>query len=130
MEIFVRSYVDSDGDGIGDLAGLTSKLSHIADLGIGAIWLMPIYPTPFVDSGYDVAQYCSINPDYGTLADFDALLARAHELGIRVFLDGVFNHTSDQLLPAGHARPELRQPRGAAGGARPVFAGPVPGAAA
>ena len=96
MEIFVRSYYDSDGDGIGDFPGLTQKLPYLTDLGIGALWLMPIYPTPFFDSGYDVADYEAINPDYGTMEDFTAFLARAHELGLRVFLDGVFNHTSEQ----------------------------------
>jgi len=94
MEIFVRSYADSDGDGIGDLPGLTAKLPYLAELGIGALWLPPLYPTPFVDSGYDVADYTAINPDYGTMDDFLTFLARAHELGLRVFLDGVFNHTS------------------------------------
>lgn len=94
MEIFPRSYQDSDGDGIGDLPGLTSKLPYIADLGIGGIWLTPIYPTPFLDSGYDVADYTAINPDYGDMGDFLALLDKAHDLGVRVFLDGVFNHSS------------------------------------
>ncbi|HPQ71831.1 MAG TPA: alpha-amylase family glycosyl hydrolase [bacterium] len=96
MEIFVRSYADSDGDGIGDLPGLTARLPYLAQLGVGALWLTPIYPTPFVDSGYDVADYTAINPDYGTMDDFLAFLARAHELGLHVFLDGVFNHTSDR----------------------------------
>ena len=96
MEIFPRSYADSNDDGIGDLPGLTAKLPYIADLGVGALWLTPIYPTPFVDSGYDVADYTGINPDYGTLDDFDALIDEAHALGLRVFMDGVFNHTSDQ----------------------------------
>ena len=96
MEIFPRSYSDSDGDGIGDLAGLTAKLPYLEDLGVGGIWLTPIYPTPFVDSGYDVADYRAVNPDYGTMEDFTAFLQRAHELGIRVFLDGVFNHTSSE----------------------------------
>jgi len=96
MEVFPRSYCDSNGDGIGDIPGLTSKLCHVADLGIGGIWLTPIYPTPFVDSGYDVADYLSINPDYGTMEDFLEFLGRAHDLGLRVFLDGVFNHTSSE----------------------------------
>ena len=94
MEIFVRSYKDSNGDGIGDFPGLTSKLSHVADLGVRAIWLMPIYPTPYFDSGYDVADYTSINPDYGAMDDFIEFLDQAHALGLKVFLDGVFNHTS------------------------------------
>jgi len=96
MEIFPRSYSDSDGDGIGDIPGLTSRLSYLSDLGIGGVWLTPIYPTPFADSGYDVADYMSINPDYGTMDDFLGFLDQAHDLGIRVFLDGVFNHTSSE----------------------------------
>jgi len=96
MEILTRSFQDSDGDGIGDLPGLTSRLAYLADLGIGGIWLTPIYPTPFVDSGYDVADYENINPDYGTLDDFLTFLDEAHARGLRVFMDGVFNHTSDR----------------------------------
>jgi glycosidase len=94
QEVYVRSYFDSDGDGIGDFPGLTEKLPYLARLGVGALWLMPMYPTPFFDSGYDVADYEAINPDYGTMDQFQAFLAAAHALGIRVFLDGVFNHTS------------------------------------
>ncbi|MFO0571252.1 MAG: alpha-amylase family glycosyl hydrolase [Polyangiaceae bacterium] len=95
-EVFVRSYQDSNGDGIGDLAGLTSKLDYLKELGIDAIWLMPIFPTPFKDSGYDISDYRGVNPDYGTLADFDALVAAAHERKIRVIMDLVLNHTSNQ----------------------------------
>jgi alpha-glucosidase len=94
MQIFLRSFYDSNGDGIGDLRGLIVKLPYLAELGIGAIWLNPIYPSPFFDSGYDVADYEAINPDYGTLDDFRELLDRAHELGIRIVMDGVFNHSS------------------------------------
>jgi alpha-glucosidase len=94
QEIFVRSYQDSDGDGIGDFPGLISRLPYLADLGVGGVWLMPMYPTPFFDSGYDVADYEAINPDYGTMTEFQTFLAEAHKLGIRVFIDGVFNHTS------------------------------------
>ncbi|MCA9609630.1 MAG: hypothetical protein KC619_28725, partial [Myxococcales bacterium] len=93
-ELWVRSFQDSDGDGIGDLAGLTSRLDYLADLGVGGLWLMPIYPSPLADSGYDVADYVGVHPDYGTLADFDALIAAAHERGLRIYLDLVFNHTS------------------------------------
>lgn len=95
-EIYVRSFQDSDGDGIGDLPGLVSRLDYLKELGVDAIWLMPIMPTPFKDSGYDVSDYRDVNPDYGTLADFDALLAAAHERKMRVIMDLVLNHTSDQ----------------------------------
>lgn len=95
-EVYVRSFQDSNGDGIGDLKGLTSRLDDLKALGVDALWLMPIMPTPFVDSGYDTADYTAINPDYGTLADFDALLAAAHARGMRVMIDLVLNHTSDQ----------------------------------
>ncbi|MCB9596357.1 MAG: DUF3459 domain-containing protein [Sandaracinaceae bacterium] len=93
-ELWVRSFQDSDGDGIGDLAGLTSRLDYLADLGITGIWLMPIFPSPLADSGYDVADYVDVHPDYGTLADFDALTEAAHARGLRIYLDLVFNHTS------------------------------------
>lgn len=95
-EVYVRSLQDSNGDGIGDLNGLTSRLDDLHALGIDALWLMPIMPTAFADSGYDVSDYVAVNPDYGTLDDLDALLAAAHERGMRVILDLVLNHTSDQ----------------------------------
>jgi glycosidase len=95
-EVDVRSFMDSNGDGIGDLAGLTSKLDYLKDLGIDAIWLMPVYPTAFKDSGYDISDYRNIDSDYGDLAAFDALLAAAHQRGMRVIMDLVLNHTSDQ----------------------------------
>ncbi len=93
-EVYVRSFTDTNGDGIGDLAGLTSRLDYLKGLGIDALWLMPIMPTPFKDSGYDVADYRAIDPDYGDMAAFDAFLAAAHAHGMRVFLDLVLNHTS------------------------------------
>lgn len=92
-EIFVRSFADSDGDGIGDLRGVTEKLDYLHDLGIGGIWLMPINPSPSYH-GYDVEDYTAVNPDYGTMEDFDAMLSKAHSLGIKVVLDFVINHTS------------------------------------
>jgi alpha-glucosidase len=95
-EVYVRSFADTNGDGIGDLAGVTAHLDDLKSLGVDAIWLMPIMPSPFKDSGYDVADYVSVNPDYGTIADFDALLKAAHDRGMRVILDWVLNHTSDQ----------------------------------
>ncbi len=95
-ELYVRSFQDSDGDGIGDFRGATSRLDYLKSLGVDALWLMPIMPTPFKDSGYDIADYRGINPDYGTLADFDEFLAEARKRGIRVVIDLVLNHTSDQ----------------------------------
>jgi glycosidase len=95
-EVYVRSFNDSNGDGIGDLAGLTSKLDYLQGLGIDALWLMPIMPTAFKDSGYDVSDYRNIDPDYGDLTAFDTFLAAAHQRNIRVMLDLVLNHTSSQ----------------------------------
>ena len=95
-QIYPRSFADSNGDGIGDLNGIIDKLDHLADLGIDAIWLSPINPSPDVDFGYDVADYLDIDPKYGTLADFDRLVVTAHQRGIRVIVDLVLNHTSDQ----------------------------------
>ena len=95
-EVPVRAFYDSNGDGIGDLNGLTEKLDYICDLGVGAIWLLPIYPSPLRDDGYDVADFRSIHPDLGTLDDFRRLLDRAHAAGLRVLVDLVLNHTSDQ----------------------------------
>ncbi len=93
-EVFVRSLQDSDGDGVGDLPGLTSRLGELQALGVDALWLMPIMPSPLADAGYDVSDYLGIHPDYGTMADLDALLAAAHARGMRVMLDLVLNHTS------------------------------------
>jgi alpha-amylase len=94
-EVFVRSFADSDGDGVGDLKGLTAHLDYLADLGVEAVWLMPIFPSPSYH-GYDVTDYRAIHPAYGTLADFDAFLAAAHQRGIAVLLDFVLNHASSQ----------------------------------
>ncbi|MBI4613564.1 MAG: maltose alpha-D-glucosyltransferase [Planctomycetes bacterium] len=94
-EVYVRGYFDSNADGIGDLPGLTSKLDYIRDLGVNAIWLLPIFPSPLRDDGYDVSDFRGIHPDLGTLDDFRRLLDRAHELGLRVLVDLVLNHTSD-----------------------------------
>ena len=95
-EIYVRSFQDSDGDGLGDLEGIRSRLPYLRDLGVDALWLTPFYPSPQADHGYDVADYCDVDPRFGTLADFDAIVAGAHELGIRVTVDIVPNHTSDR----------------------------------
>lgn len=95
-EINVRSFYDSNGDGIGDLPGLTSKLDYLQWLGVNCIWLLPVYPSPLYDGGYDISNYSDILPAYGTLADFKTLLAEAHLRDIRVITDLVLNHTSDQ----------------------------------
>jgi alpha-glucosidase len=110
-EVYVRSFQDSNGDGIGDLPGLTSRLDDLKALGVDALWLMPIMPTPFKDSGYDVADYEAINPDYGTLADFDALLAAAQERKMRVIIDLVLNHTSDQHAWFQESRQDQTNPK-------------------
>ena len=95
-EIYPRSFADSNNDGIGDLKGITSKLDYLKDLGVDAIWITPCFPSPQVDFGYDVSDYENIDPMYGTLADFDTLVSEAKKRNIRVILDFVMNHTSDQ----------------------------------
>ncbi len=95
-EIYPRSFQDSNGDGIGDLNGITSRLDYLRDLGVDAIWMTPVYPSPQVDFGYDISDYEAIDPQYGTLADFDRLVAEAKRRNIRVVMDMVLNHTSDQ----------------------------------
>ena len=95
-QIYPRSFADSNNDGLGDLPGITAKLEYLADLGVDALWLSPIYPSPDKDFGYDVSDYVEIDPRFGSLADFDLLLSEAHQRGIRIVLDLVLNHTSDQ----------------------------------
>ncbi|MCU1398137.1 MAG: HAD-superfamily hydrolase, subfamily variant 3 [Acidimicrobiales bacterium] len=95
-EIYLRSFLDSDGDGLGDLGGISAKLDVLDRLGVDVVWITPFYPSPGKDQGYDVANYVDVDPAFGTLADFDHLVARATELGMRVFVDIVPNHSSDQ----------------------------------
>jgi alpha-glucosidase len=95
-QIYPRSFQDSNGDGLGDLVGIERRLDYLAELGVDAIWISPIYPSPMADFGYDVADYCDVDPRFGTLADFDRLIASAHDRHLRVLLDFVPNHSSDR----------------------------------
>jgi alpha-glucosidase len=140
-QVYPRSFSDADGDGVGDLPGITSRLDALAELGIDAIWLSPFMTSPQRDAGYDVADYCDVDPLFGTLADFDALLAAAHERGIRLVVDLVPNHSSSdhpwfrEALAAGPGSPEraryvFRDGRGRGGALPPnnwksVFGGPA-----
>ena len=95
-QVHVKSFFDSNDDGIGDFKGLTQKLDYIRDLGVTAIWVMPFYPSPLRDDGYDIADYRGINESYGTMADFRRFVREAHDRGLRVITELVINHTSDQ----------------------------------
>ena len=140
-QVYLRSFADGDGDGVGDIAGLRARLPYLRDLGADAIWLNPWYPSPMVDGGYDVSDYRDIAPVFGTLATADALIGEAHEQGLRVLIDLVPNHTSDRhpwfqaALAAGPGSPErerywFRRGRGEAGELPPnnwesAFGGPA-----
>lgn len=140
-QIYPRSFADHNGDGTGDIRGMIDRLPYLAELGVDAVWVSPWYPSPLADGGYDVADYRAIHPDFGTLADADDFVARAHELGLRVFIDLVPNHCSDEhpwfraALAAGPGSPErelfwFRDGRGPDGGLPPndwqaVFGGPA-----
>jgi alpha-glucosidase len=140
-QIYPRSFADGNGDGLGDLPGATGRLEYLAGLGVDAIWLSPFYRSPMVDGGYDVADYRDVDPAFGTLADFDALVSRAHGLGIRVIVDLVPNHCSSlhpwflAALEAGPGSPErsrfwFRPGRGSSGELPPndwqsIFGGPA-----
>src|SRR5436190_1650122 len=95
-QVHVKSFADSNGDGIGDFPGLIEKLDYLQDLGVTALWLLPFYPSPLRDDGYDIADYSNIHSSYGTLADFRLFLREAHRRGLRVITELVINHTSDQ----------------------------------
>jgi len=110
-QVYPRSYQDSDGDGVGDLRGITRRLDHIAGLGVDAVWISPVFRSPMKDFGYDVSDYRDIDPLFGTLADFDALVARAHALGLRVMIDLVLSHTSDQHPWFHESRASRQNPR-------------------
>ena len=95
-QIYPRSFQDFDGDGVGDLVGIIRRLPYLIELGIDAVWLSPIFPSPMADFGYDISDYTGIDPIFGTMSDFDALAGAVHEHGLKIILDFVPNHTSDQ----------------------------------
>ncbi|MBU1384275.1 MAG: alpha-glucosidase family protein [Alphaproteobacteria bacterium] len=110
-QVYPRSFADSNGDGVGDLQGVTGRLDHIASLGVDAVWLSPFFTSPMKDFGYDVSDYRDVDPVFGALADFDALIARAHELGLKIIIDLVFAHTSDQHAWFHESRQSRANPR-------------------
>ena len=120
-QIYTRSFQDTNGDGIGDLKGIERRLDYLASLGVDAIWISPIYPSPMADFGYDVADYCGIDSRFGALDDFDDLLAQAHARGLKVLLDFVPNHTSDQH-PRAAPRAPIRNGTGTSGAIPPPMA--------
>src|SRR5689334_10814882 len=140
-QVYIRSFADGDGDGLGDIAGIRSRLPYLRDLGVDAVWINPWYPSPMADAGYDVSDYRDIEPRFGTLADAEALIAEAHGHGLRVLLDIVPNHTSSahpwfvEALAGGPGSPArahylFRPGRGADGELPPndwrsVFGGPA-----
>jgi alpha-glucosidase len=117
-QVYIRSFADSDGDGVGDMPGIRSRLGYLSELGVDALWITPFYPSPMADGGYDVSDYRDVEPVFGTLADFDAMIADAHAFGLRVIVDIVPNHSSDQ-----HAwfQEALASPPGSPARARYVF---------
>ena len=120
-QVYPRSFQDTNGDGIGDLKGITSRLDYLADLGVDVVWLSPVYKSPQDDNGYDISDYQDIDPLFGTLEDMDELLAEAHKRGLKIVMDLVVNHTSDE-----HAWFLFRRFRlGVRSEARRVFLPPV-----
>ena len=120
-QIYPRSFMDSNGDGVGDLPGITQRLDYLSDtLGVDAIWLSPIYPSPMHDFGYDVADYCDIHPMFGTLEDFDRLLEETHRRGLKMILDLVPNHTSDEHPWFLESRGSRENPKRAQPGCAPI----------
>jgi maltose alpha-D-glucosyltransferase / alpha-amylase len=109
-EVYVRAFRDSNGNGHGDLKGLTSKLDYLQDLGVNCLWLLPIYPSPLNDDGYDIADFYNIHSDYGTLDDFIELVDETHSRGMRIITDLVLNHTSDQHPWFQAARSDRKSP--------------------
>ena len=95
-QIYPRSFADSNGDGIGDLPGITAKLPYVASLGVDIVWISPFFKSPMADFGYDVSDYCDVDPLFGTLDDFDRLLEKAHQLGLKIMIDQVLSHCADQ----------------------------------
>ncbi|HWQ85098.1 alpha-glucosidase [Brevundimonas sp.] len=110
-QVYPRSFADTNGDGVGDLAGVTAHLDHIASLGVDGVWLSPFFTSPMKDFGYDVADYCDVDPIFGSLADFDRLIARAHELDLKIITDLVFAHTSDKHAWFEESRQSRANPR-------------------
>jgi alpha-glucosidase len=110
-QIYPRSFADANGDGIGDLPGITARLDHVASLGVDAIWISPFFTSPMKDFGYDVADYRAVDPIFGSLADFDVLITRAHALGLKVLIDQVYAHTSDQHAWFAESRTSRENPR-------------------
>ena len=127
-QIYPRSFADSDGDGIGDLAGITARLDYLGALGVDVLWLSPVYPSPQDDAGYDISDYQDIDPTFGTLADFDALLTGVHERGMKLVMDLVVNHTSDEHPWFVESRSSPDSPKRDWYWWRPARAGMAPGA--
>jgi oligo-1,6-glucosidase len=120
-QIWPRSFADSNGDGIGDLAGIIDHLDHLVDLGVDAVWISPVYASPHDDAGYDISDYRAIDPVFGSLDEFDQLVAELHRRDLRLITDIVVNHTSDEhACSSSHVRRPRRRDATGTGGARRV----------